>query len=170
MGAGEPKELLMPQFLSGTISDVLIKPVSIYHDHRGWLCEYFRQDEIPPEYWPVMAYQSLTHPGIARGPHEHIRQADYFCFIGPSDFKLHLWDNRPTSATYRVYQTELVGASRPVSVIIPPGVVHAYRNVGSEPGLVFNAANQLYRGQGKQDPIDEIRHEHDPDSPFLLEQ
>jgi dTDP-4-dehydrorhamnose 3,5-epimerase len=159
----------MSGFQTGIIPDVIIKPLSFYHDARGWLCEFFRQDEVPREFWPVMAYQSMTHPGIARGPHEHVRQADYFCFMGPSDFKLYLWDNRPTSPTHRVHQTVVVGASRPVSVIIPPGIVHAYRNVGTETGLVFNAANQLYRGEGKREPVDEIRHEHDPASPFKLE-
>ena len=62
-----------------------------------------------------------------------------------------------------------MGISQPMAVIIPPGVVHAYRNVGSEPGLVFNAANKLYRGEGKKEEIDEIRHEHDPHSPFKLD-
>src|SRR5436189_1376513 len=152
----------MAEFRTGTIPDVIIKPLSVYHDQRGWLCEFFRQDEVPREFSPVMAYQSMTQPGVARGPHEHVRQADYFCFIGLSDFKLFLWDNRRGSPAFRVAQTEVVGASRPVSVIIPPGVVHAYRNVGPEAGMVFNAANQLYKGEGKREPVDEIRHEQDP--------
>ena len=98
-----------------------------------------------------------------------MHQSDYFCFIGPSDFKLYLWDNRPTSKTFGVFQSEIVGISKPMAVIIPPGIVHAYRNVGKDPGLVFNGANQLYRGEGKKEDVDEIRHEHDPKSPFKLE-
>jgi dTDP-4-dehydrorhamnose 3,5-epimerase len=54
-------------------------------------------------------------------------------------------------------------------LIIPPGVVHAYRNVGSEPGLVFNCPNRLYRGPGKKEPVDEIRHEDRPDNLFRLD-
>ena len=91
----------MAEFRTGTIPDVIIKPLSVYHDQRGWLCEFFRQDEVPREFWPVMAYQSMTQPGVARGPHEHVRQADYFCFIGPSDFKLFLWDNRRGSPAFQ---------------------------------------------------------------------
>lgn len=159
----------MEGFHSGTIQDVIWKPLALYHDHRGWLCEFFRNDEVPTEYHPVMAYSSLTFPGIARGPHEHVHQSDYFCFIGPSDFAVYLWDNRPASGTFKVFQREVVGISKPMALIIPPGVVHAYRNVGSEPGLVFNAANQLYRGTGKREPVDEIRHESDPQSPFKLD-
>ncbi|HQR41614.1 MAG TPA: dTDP-4-dehydrorhamnose 3,5-epimerase family protein [Gemmatales bacterium] len=155
-------------FRPGIIADVVFKPLTLFHDHRGWLCEFFRNDEVPAEYRPVMAYTSLTLPGIVRGPHEHVTQSDYFCFIGPSDFALYLWDNRPQSSTYRVHQVERIGASRPMAVIIPPGVVHGYKNVGGEPGLVFNAANQLYKGEGKSQPVDEIRHEHDPASPFRI--
>ena len=155
-------------FFPGIIADVVLKPLPVYHDHRGWLCEFFRNDEVPAEFRPVMAYTSLTHPGIIRGPHEHVEQADYFCFIGPSDFELYLWDNRPTSPSYRVHQVERVGQSRPLAVIIPPGVVHGYKNVGSVDGLVFNAANRLYKGEGKTQVVDEIRHEHDPASPFRI--
>ena len=50
-------------------------------------------------------------------------------------------------------------ASNPAAVWIPPGVVHAYRNVGDVSGLVFNAPNRLYAGWGKKEPVDEIRHE-----------
>ncbi|HMP03640.1 MAG TPA: dTDP-4-dehydrorhamnose 3,5-epimerase family protein [Gemmatales bacterium] len=156
-------------FIPGPIADVIWKPLAKFHDPRGWLCELYRQDELPEEFWPVMAYVSVTEPGVVRGPHEHVEQADYFCFWGPSTFALHLWDARPHSATFRHYQVEEVGAERPMAVVVPPGVVHAYRNVGSEPGLVFNGANRLYKGSGRAEPVDEIRHEHDPQSPFRVE-
>lgn len=157
------------QFKDGPIADVLFKPLNTYRDSRGWLCELFREDELPPEYRPVMAYVSETHAGVARGPHEHVDQADYFCFLGPSDFKLYLWDNRPKSPTYRHKQTMIVGASSPHWVVIPPGVVHAYRNVGDGPGIVINCPNRLYRGPGKKEPVDEIRHEEDADTPYRLD-
>jgi len=157
------------QFTIAPIPDVLFKPLKAFHDSRGWLCELFREDEMPPEFHPVMAYISETLPGVARGPHEHVDQADYFCFLGPSDFKLYLWDNRPASPTYRNKQTMIVGVSNPHWVIIPPGIVHAYRNVGAVPGIVFNCPNRLYRGPGKKDPVDEIRHEEEKDTPYQLD-
>src|SRR5438270_699630 len=131
------------QFHPGPIHDVIWKPLTTHHDQRGWLCELFRQDDLPVEYHPVMAYLSITEPGVARGPHEHQDQADCFCFLGPSDFKLYLWDRRPDSPSHRLYQAEVVGISRPMLVIIPAGVVHAYKNVGAEPGLVLNCPNRL---------------------------
>src|SRR6266436_1344988 len=93
------------KFREGPIDGVIWLPLKKYHDARGWLCELFRVDDVPETYAPVMAYVSETQPGIARGPHEHVEQADYFCFIGPGNFKMYLWDNRPAAATYQVKET-----------------------------------------------------------------
>ncbi len=57
----------------------------------------------------------------------------------------------------------------PGIVIIPPGVVHGYRNLSDHPGLVCNFANRLYRGPGRSEPADEIRFEDAADSPFHLD-
>ena len=156
-------------FRDGPIDGIIWKPLTFYRDPRGWLCELYRHDELPKPYWPVMAYMSMTEPGIARGPHEHVDQSDYFCFIGPSDFKVYLWDARPKSPSYLAKQVEVVGSDRPMLLIVPAGVVHAYQNVGTEQGLVFNCPNRLYKGPGRKEPVDEIRHEHLRDSPYRLD-
>src|SRR5579871_5920032 len=116
------------EFHQGPIDGVIWKPLKKFHDPRGWLCELFRHDELPAEFHPVMAYISLTQAGIARGPHEHVDQADFFCFLGPSDFKMYLWDNRPKSPTYGAHETKVIGESNPMALVVPPGVVHAYKN------------------------------------------
>jgi len=157
------------RFCPGPIDGVDWVPLCKHADSRGWLCELFRVDEIPVRFRPVMAYLSVTEPGVTRGPHEHAEQCDLFCFLGPSNFRIYLWDNRPSSPTYGWSHTDVAGAERPVRLIVPPGVVHAYKNVGAVPGLVVNAPNRLYRGAGKGGPVDEIRHEARPDSPFLLD-
>lgn len=156
-------------FKEGPIEGVKIKKLKRFTDERGWLMELFRTDEVAPEYHPVMTYISLTRPGIARGPHEHIDQADYFCFAGPSDFKVYLWDNRPESKTYRNKVTVVGGQSDPIVVIVPKRVVHAYKNVGEEEGLVINCPNRLFKGEGKKEPVDEVRYENDPASPYRLD-
>jgi dTDP-4-dehydrorhamnose 3,5-epimerase len=158
---------LLP-FRPGTVDGVLWKPLTLRPDERGWLCEIFRQDEVPAALFPAMAYISETLPGATRGPHEHLQQTDFFCFLGPGVFHLYLWDHRPESPTYLAHEIAIVGKDRPVGVVIPPGVVHAYRNISKTPGLVVNCPNRLYRGDGKSDPVDEIRHEHDPRSVFRL--
>ena len=62
-----------------------------------------------------------------------------------------------------------VGQSNKQIVIVPPGVVHAYKNVGTIPGWVINKPNMLYAGAGRQDSVDEIRRENTPDTPFVLD-
>ncbi len=161
-----------------TIQDVIWKSLQFYKDPRGWLCELFRNDDVPEAYRPVMAYLSMTEPGISRGPHEHVEQADYFCFVGPGTFRVYLWDARPASPTFGVKEVRDVGVDAPFALIVPPGVVHAYKNISSVQGWVFNAANALYAGEGRQgwrgpkgtpDYVDEIRHEQQADSPYLLD-
>ena len=146
-------------FRDGEIHGVVFRPIRFYHDPRGWLAELFRQDELEEDRWPVMAYISATLPGVMRGPHEHVNQTDGFAFMGPSDFRLFLWDIRPDSPTRGCRWISDVGASNPAAVFIPPGVVHAYRNIGDVTGIVFNAPNRLYAGWGKKEPVNEIRHE-----------
>jgi dTDP-4-dehydrorhamnose 3,5-epimerase len=156
-------------FKAGDINGVIIRDLRRFNDTRGWLAELFRNDELDPEFYPVMAYTSSTNPGVTRGPHEHVDQADLFCFLGPSNFKLRLWDNRAESDTYYNVITVVVGEDNPKSVLIPKGVVHAYQNVGSVSGIVFNCPNQLYMGVDKKAEIDEIRHEDDPQTIYRME-
>jgi dTDP-4-dehydrorhamnose 3,5-epimerase len=166
-------EAIMPlcvhSFINGEIDQVVIRSLKVFKDARGWLVELFRQDELVEDRWPRMTYVSQTLPGVTRGPHEHVLQTDGFAFIGPSDFKLFLWDTRPESPTVGRRTVVLVGESNPVAVWIPPGVVHAYRNMGTLPGLVFNSPNRLFAGQGKKEPIDEIRHEENEPSRFRMD-
>jgi len=156
-------------FREGPVEGVVVRPLRRFEDARGWLVEIFRQDDLDPADCPVMAYVSQTLPGVVRGPHEHREQADCFAFVGPGDFKLYLWDARPDGPTSGNRQTLVAGQSNPQSVIVPPGVVHAYKNVSQVPGLVFNCPNRLYAGWGKKEPVDEIRHEDLPQSPFVLD-
>jgi len=155
--------------LSCDIQDVIVKPLNKFVDERGWLHELFRHDELDSEFHPVMAYVSMTKPGVTRGPHEHEDQADCFCFIGPSTFRLYLWDNRKDSPTHGKHVTLDVGEEAPTQVVVPAGVVHGYRNIGNSEGIVYNAPNRLYAGKNRSEPVDEIRHEADPNSPFKVD-
>jgi dTDP-4-dehydrorhamnose 3,5-epimerase len=156
-------------FTEGPIDGVILKPLKAYTDHRGWLTELYREDELSGELHPVMAYVSETLPGVARGPHEHVDQTDYFAFVGPGDFLLYLWDARPDSPTRGHCMKVVVGESNKQCAIVPPGVVHAYKNTGATPGWVFNLPNRLYAGPGKREPVDEIRHEDKAESVYRME-
>ncbi|HLQ44393.1 MAG TPA: dTDP-4-dehydrorhamnose 3,5-epimerase family protein [Planctomycetaceae bacterium] len=165
----QQKPAATPEFKVGEIKDVAVRELRKFDDRRGWMTELFRHDDLATEFFPAMAYISSTRPGVARGPHEHVDQADLFCFFGPSNFKLRLWDNRADSPTFRNVMTLVVGADNPSAVVVPKGVVHAYQNIGSGDGIVINCPNRLYMGEQRREPIDEIRHEDDPETIFGMD-
>ncbi len=147
------------------ISGVEIRELTLNADSRGWLAEIHRNDETA--FRPAMAYVSVTQPGRSRGPHEHRHQTDCFVFAGPGDFMIYLYDHRPASPTHKKSFSDIFGQKRPGTILVPPGVIHAYRCLSAEPGMILNLPDRLYRGEGRKEEVDEIRHENDPSSPFF---
>jgi len=147
---------------------VRVEALPVFKDARGSLHELFRVDEVPAGFKPLMACSSWSHPGVARGPHQHVGQDDYFTFAGPSDFRVYLWDDRPGTAAAAKGWVINTGEQAPARIHVPRGVVHAYHNVGNTFGLVVTVTSLLFKGEGRRDPVDEIRHEFNPDSPYQL--
>ena len=145
---------------------VIVKNLTFNRDDRGWLTEIYRNDET--KYRPAMSYVSQTMPGVVRGPHEHKMQSDCFVFLF-GKFRLFLWDNRKGATNFRKQVTYDVGEHNPMMVIIPPGVVHAYKCISETPGVIVNLPDKLYAGKAKREEVDEIRWEAMPDSPFKVE-
>jgi len=168
------------KFNKGLIEGVQLIVPEVYEDDRGKLMEFFRVDELweadgegictPTamfEKMPKMGYISTTKPGVIRGPHEHREQTDRFVvFEGCWEF--YLWDNRQNSGTYARFLDFYCGEYKPMIVVVPPGVVHAYRNVGQMASTMINCPDKLYAGWDKKEEVDEIRHELDEDSPFVV--
>lgn len=148
------------------IDGVVIKNIQKYEDERGHLMEIYRRDES--DISPAMAYLSVTNPGIARGPHEHAYQTDYFIFPGPGDFNFYLWDRRHGSKTEGEKMELVVGQSNPCSVVVPPGVVHGYKCVSQQAAVSVNLPDKLYKGINKKEEVDEIRWEKDENSPYKI--
>jgi dTDP-4-dehydrorhamnose 3,5-epimerase len=156
------------EFKKGEIEGVVIDKLIKFFDERGFLVETFRIDNLPDNLQLEMSYVSYTKPGITRGPHEHNKQTDIFCFIGPGNFMIKLWDNRKESKTFGYYMEIIGGEDNPIRVIVPPGIVHGYKNISSEAdGMVLNYPDKLYRGSGKKEEVDEIRHEDKEDKFYL---
>lgn len=157
------------EFKKGRIEGVSATRLTRNVDQRGFLMETFRLDSLPQGVRPAMGYVSVTEPGVARGPHEHRSQTDIFAFPGPGTFQIVLWDNREASPTRGARMVLFGGADDPVSVIVPPGVVHAYRNISrDERGTVLNFPDALYAGWDRKEPVDEVRHEVEGD-PFFVD-
>jgi len=134
----------------GDIDGVVVRDLKIVRDRRGWLAELFRRDELEERLYPAMAYISSTGPGIRRGPHEHVDQADCFASSARRIFKIRMRDNRAGSETFNHVMTLIVGQDNPKSVLVPGGVVHAYQNVAGIDGTVINCPNRLYAGQTRK--------------------
>ena len=147
-----------PEWVQGDIDGCQLRSFKTLTDARGWLAEVYREDELSTAQHPVMAYVSLTHAGIARGPHAHRFQSDLFAFFS-GRFRLYLWDNRPNASTFGHRKVVDTGEANPITAIIPPGVIHAYKNVGTTDAVVLNCPNCLYAGHHKQEAVDEIRYE-----------
>ena len=147
---------------------VRVEALPVFKDARGSLHELFRVDEVPAGFKPLMACSSWSHPGVARGPHQHVGQDDYFTFSGPSNFRVYLWDDRPGAAGPAQGWLIQTGEQAPARIHVPRGVVHAYQNVGPTEGLVVTVTSLLFKGEGRRDPVDEIRHELNPYSPYKI--
>jgi dTDP-4-dehydrorhamnose 3,5-epimerase len=145
-----------------------LEPLPSFVDPRGRLVEVYRDDEIPATMAqgrrlgrPRMGYLSVTLQGVVRGPHEHAEQTDMFVFCS-SAFTVFLWD-----LSTRRRQKILVPADGYYRLLVPPGVVHAYR-AESPQAVSLNFPDALYAGYGKTEPVDEVRHENNPESPYQL--
>jgi dTDP-4-dehydrorhamnose 3,5-epimerase len=169
---------------NSNIKGVYVLPLKKIEDDRGWLVELFRSDQLLENIQPEMSYISMTLPGVSRGPHEHLEQSDVMAFVGPGEFEVHLWERRTEESfmaikggfsshlntnDYIHHEKHRFGRSNPAAVVIPPGIVHAYKNVSEEFGYVMNFPNKLYAGPGKLYPVDEIRHEENKSGLFRLD-
>lgn len=128
-------------------------------DERGWLAEIYRYDEsdIPA----LMAYVTLTQPRTTRGPHSHERQTDRFVFLTP--VTLYLWDAHLEHRGPGIAGLRFKRTLKPMArVIIPPTIIHAYRNHTDQVGYVLNLPDQLYRGVNRAQEPDEMRLEGNP--------
>jgi dTDP-4-dehydrorhamnose 3,5-epimerase len=152
------------EFRDGDIEGVVKRRLVGYADERGVLTETFRSDWFSGRLVPEMSYVSYTRPEVGRGPHEHREQTDVFAFLGPGNFEVFLWDNRREAETHMNRMVFSAGEDEPLLVIVPPGVVHGYRNTSkTEPGMVLNYPDRLFKGRDRSQPVDEVRHEEKDD-------
>jgi dTDP-4-dehydrorhamnose 3,5-epimerase len=128
------------------IDGVIVTPVSLWPDDRGWFLEVTRIGVGPaagfaPETTQVSA--ALSYPGTIKAFHIHQHQTDYWVPTAGM-FQVVLVDLRPDSATHGRRNTMYVGALRPWSIIIPPGVAHGYKVIGRDPGVLVYVTNRFY--------------------------
>jgi dTDP-4-dehydrorhamnose reductase/dTDP-4-dehydrorhamnose 3,5-epimerase-like enzyme len=132
---------------------VKVRKLKPFEDSRGLLMEILRSDSDTFKS-VINMYISETNPLVKRGPHEHNFQDDEF--ITWNSRMVYEFYNPETKET-KFFVTEPRGI---YSLYVEHGIHHGYRNLElNKISYTFNGLNKLYKGFGRNDPADEIRHE-----------
>jgi dTDP-4-dehydrorhamnose 3,5-epimerase len=138
------------------IAGVLIAPLPIWPDDRGVFMEVLRAGRGLVSGFPLETTQvsaALSYPGSIKAFHFHLHQTD--CWTPAFGmFQVGLVDFRANSPTFGLRNTLYVGTLRPWQILIPPGVGHGYKVIGTEPAALIYATNHFYN------PVDEGRIAH----------
>ncbi len=109
-------------------------------------------EHFPRETTQVSA--ALSYPGTIKAFHFHRRQTD--CWVPVQGMlQVALVDLRPGSATFGARNTFYVGVHRRWQLLVPPGIGHGYKVIGTDPALLVYLTDRLY------DPQDEGRIPYD---------
>jgi dTDP-4-dehydrorhamnose 3,5-epimerase len=138
------------------IDGVICAPFALWPDDRGYFLEVQRIGHGIASHFPKETTQisaALNYPGIIKAFHFHRHQTD--CWTpAVGMLQVVLIDLRPESKTVGRRNTIYVGKLRPWQILIPPGVAHGYKVIGSEPSVLIYATDRFY------DPGDEGRIAH----------
>jgi dTDP-4-dehydrorhamnose 3,5-epimerase len=131
------------------IHGVTCKPLKVLSDDRGSFMELLREDD--PFFTRFgQSNFSITYPGVVKAWHWHKRQDDlWFVTSGMAQVGLH--DLREDSPTRGQTDVHYLGEYNRALLVIPHGVAHGYRVLGTTPlGLVYYTTHAY-------DPADELR-------------
>ena len=135
------------------IEGVRIAPVTLWPDDRGYFLEVQRFGRGLAADFPAATTQvsaAVNYPGTIKAFHYHLHQTDCWTPVAGL-LQVALVDLRAGSATFGARNTFYTGALRPWQILIPPGVAHGYKVVGTEPALLVYLTDRFY------DPADEGR-------------
>jgi dTDP-4-dehydrorhamnose 3,5-epimerase len=109
----------------------------------GYLTEIWRSEWELDGLGVGQVFQRVIDPGCASGWHAHGLTTDrLFCSSGR--IHLGLYDGRRSSSSHRNVADFWFGSEWPAVVVVPPGVWHAVRNVGTSPAVYVNVVDVAY--------------------------
>ena len=116
---------------------VLLRDLVTQTDERGTVCElYDLRWGVNPDPL-VFAYTFTIRPGAAKGWGVHRMHEDRYAFLS-GELELVLYDERDDVPTAGLVARLFLSDRRRQLLVIPRGVWHAERNVGSEDAVVIN--------------------------------
>jgi len=124
------------------IEGIVIKPLKVNADERGYLMEMLREDDEIFERFG-QSYVALNYPGVVRAWHYHRLQTDHFVVV-KGMVKVGLYDAREESPTFDQTQHVFLGERSNSLLKIPVGVMHGYKTIGVEPSLLINFPTRMY--------------------------
>jgi dTDP-4-dehydrorhamnose 3,5-epimerase len=124
------------------ISGVVLKPLKVFCDDRGFLMEVLRADDPFFRGFGQTTY-TVAYPGTIKAFHWHQRQDDLW-FVAAGMAQVVLYDLREDSPTYRQTDVYYLGDHNRQLLVIPTGVAHGYRVLGNEPALLLYHTTEAY--------------------------
>lgn len=139
------------------IDGVVIKKLTLYPDDRGFFAEIAKDGEgVWKTFKQVSATQ--TYPEVIKAFHWHKRQYDlWYCVSG--NIQAVLYDQREKSPTKGETQVVYMGENAPIALLIPPGVIHGYRVLGTVNANLIYMTTEAYDAK---DPDEERLAFDDP--------
>lgn len=141
------------------IVGVEVNPVrQTFSDERGMLRVLWCAKWNTPNVQQV--YQTSCFPGVVKAWHMHREQFDLFApLLGVA--RVGLVDWREGSTTYLRSMTVILRPDAPVTVRIPPGVLHGFTSANGSEVTILNMISNPYN------PDDEVRIPwNDPEVPY----
>jgi dTDP-4-dehydrorhamnose 3,5-epimerase len=138
------------------IEGVKISPYALWPDDRGYFLEVLRTGNgLAAGFNPATTQISaaMSYPETIKAFHYHLEQTDFWV-PARGMLQVALVDLRRQSPTFGVKNTLYVGVMRPWQLLIPPGVGHGYKVIGTEPAMLIYVTNRFYN------PKDEGRIPH----------
>ena len=144
---------------SNLIEGVRIEPYRLWPDDRGYFLEVMRMGNGLLADYPAKSTQvsaALSYPGTIKAFHYHSSQTD--CWVPTAGMlQVALVDLRKRSKSFAARNTFFAGALKPWRILIPPGVAHGYKVVGTTPAMLVYVTDRFY------DPKDEGRIPYNDD-------
>lgn len=138
------------------INGVLVIPLEVHCDDRGYLIEVARRSDDPERHGVIQRFGQVflvgnVARGVIRAFHKHQKAWDWFTIVHGSA-KVVLVDDREGSSSKGETMSLVLGERRPALVAVPPGVYHGWMSLEDDTQLIGIASHTYVR----EDP-DEVR-------------
>jgi dTDP-4-dehydrorhamnose 3,5-epimerase len=129
------------------IKGVSVRPAHPVSHRHGHLTEAFRADWGLTEEPIVQVNLTATFPGRVRAWGLHRRTVDRL-FAATGSLCIVCYDGRRGSPTFGCVNEFMLGERNQGLLVIPPGVYHGWKNIGTDEATIVSMPSQLYDYDG----------------------